>query len=99
MTTVLCSWPLIVAMGLTAFVPVFSAVTGPHPSDWRQWRGPNASGVSEEVGLPDHWGPNSPEIQWRTPIPGKARSSPIVSGGHVFLTTAYADERTGRMVD
>ena len=54
---------------------------------WPQWRGPGGQGVSVETGLPLEWSPTL-NIRWKTPIPGRGHSSPIVWGDRVFLTTA-----------
>jgi outer membrane protein assembly factor BamB len=54
--------------------------------DWPQWRGPAASGVSAERGLPTHWN-DSENIAWKAPIRGLGISSPIVSGDLVFVTS------------
>ena len=62
----------------------------PASADWPQWRGPDGLGVSPDSrALPESWGPDSSNIRWRTPIPGEGISSPIVSNGRVFVTTAY----------
>ena len=55
--------------------------------NWPGWRGSSGSGVSREPSLPNTWSPTS-RIAWKTPIPGRAHSSPIVWGDRVFLTTA-----------
>jgi outer membrane protein assembly factor BamB len=54
------------------------------PSDWPQFRGPNASGVSEDTGLPVAFGPGE-HVVWRTPVP-MGNSSPVVAGDAVYLT-------------
>lgn len=59
--------------------------------DWPSFRGREASGVSDQQNLPDTWNPATGEnILWRTPIPGLAHSSPIVSGDTVFVTSAIS---------
>lgn len=58
-------------------------------SEWRQWRGPDGSGVITVGQLPEVWDSSSPNIKWKSEIPGEGISSPIVSNGRVFLTTAY----------
>ena len=58
--------------------------------DWRQFRGFNASGVSNDPKLPKTWG-LSKNIRWKVSIEGDAWSSPIVTGGKVFLTNAVTD--------
>ncbi|HEU4933162.1 MAG TPA: PQQ-binding-like beta-propeller repeat protein, partial [Pyrinomonadaceae bacterium] len=55
--------------------------------NWPQWRGPDGSGISTEKNLPSVWTPTT-NIKWKTPIDGRAHSSPIVWGNRVFLTTA-----------
>ena len=55
--------------------------------NWPQWRGPEGAGVSAEKNLPEEWG-EAKNVRWKTPIPGKGHSSPIVWGKRVFLTTA-----------
>ncbi|HEY7474863.1 MAG TPA: PQQ-binding-like beta-propeller repeat protein [Vicinamibacterales bacterium] len=57
--------------------------------EWPRFRGPNGSGVSEATGLPVTFGPTT-NLIWRTPIPF-SRSSPVVSGDRVFLTTVEGD--------
>jgi len=59
-------------------------------SDWPQFRGPNASGVSEERNLPVNFGPDT-NVVWKTPVP-PGHSSPIVAGTRIFLT-AFEGEK------
>jgi outer membrane protein assembly factor BamB len=58
----------------------------PSAEDWPQWRGPSASGVSPERGLPTRWS-DSENIAWKARIRGLGISSPIVSGDLVFVTS------------
>lgn len=55
--------------------------------NWPQWRGPDGQGVSTETSLPTTWSATN-RIAWKTAIPGRGHSSPIVWGSRVFLTTA-----------
>ncbi|MBE3096602.1 MAG: PQQ-binding-like beta-propeller repeat protein [Planctomycetes bacterium] len=57
---------------------------------WPQFRGPTASGVSTNSGLPDTWSA-ADHVAWKTPIPGRGWSSPIVWGGRLFITTAIKE--------
>jgi len=59
------------------------------------WRG-DGSGMSPEAGLPVRWDTES-NIAWKTPLPGKGNSSPIVRAGRVFLT-AWDDAGKKRSV-
>ena len=56
-------------------------------SNWPQWRGPNAGGVSTEKNLPVEWS-DTKNVQWKTEIPGRGHSSPIIWGKKIFLTTS-----------
>ena len=61
------------------------------PTNWAQWRGPDSQGISTETGLPTEWSPTK-NIKWKTPLPGRGHSSPIVWGDRIFLTTAIEGE-------
>jgi len=65
--------------------------------DWPQFRGPTGQGLSTETGLPIRWSAES-GVVWRTPIPGKGWSSPIVVGERVFVTTATEEGRSFRLL-
>lgn len=65
--------------------------------DWPQFRGPTGQGISTETGLPLEWGAER-GVAWRTPIPGKGWSSPIVHGERVFVTTATGEGRSFRLL-
>ena len=61
--------------------------------NWTQFRGPRASGVAEDRGLPTAWdAAKSTNVVWKTPIPGLAHSSPIVWGDRIFVTTAVSSD-------
>ena len=62
--------------------------------DWPQWRGNHGDGVSREDTLPIYWSANS-GIRWKTKLPGRGHSSPVVSNGKVFVLSAdeAAEER------
>lgn len=55
--------------------------------DWPQWRGPRFDGTSAETGIPLKWSATD-NIAWKTPIPGKGHSSPIIFGDRIFVTSA-----------
>jgi outer membrane protein assembly factor BamB len=55
--------------------------------DWPQFRGPTGDGHYTGPKLPTEWGPDT-NVAWKTAIPGKGWSSPIISNGKVYLTTA-----------
>src|SRR5690348_3362596 len=55
-------------------------------SNWPNWRGPESNGISPEKDLPTEWTATK-NVKWKTPLPGKGHSSPIVWGNKIFLTT------------
>jgi sugar lactone lactonase YvrE/enterochelin esterase-like enzyme len=69
---------------------------------WPQWRGPAGQGHAEAAhDLPVAWS-ESENVRWKTPLPGRGWSSPVIGGGIVWMTTAVeqpagADERTRRL--
>ena len=73
--------PCLVVVVLIACARIASA------QDWPQFRGPGGQGHSSEKDLPLEWA-ETRNIAWKTPLPGLGWSSPVVSGGKVWLTTA-----------
>ena len=59
--------------------------------DWPQFRGPTGQGHSAEAGLPLEWS-ESQNVVWKTPVPGRGWSSPVVAGGRVWLTTSVSEK-------
>jgi len=53
-------------------------------ADWRQFRGLNGSGVSDEAGLPTQFGP-SQNVVWKTALP-PGHSSPVLTSNQIFVT-------------
>ncbi len=56
-------------------------------STWTQWRGPQGSGFSPTANPPVTWSENK-NIRWKTPIPGRGHSSPVIWDNLLFITTA-----------
>ena len=65
--------------------------------DWPGWRGPRGDGTSRETDVPLHWSATE-NVIWKTPIPGTGRSSPIVNGRHVFVTTGDEADESRRVL-
>jgi outer membrane protein assembly factor BamB len=60
-------------------------------SNWPQWRGPGAAGVSKDENFPTEWS-TTKNVLWRTAIPGLGHSSPIVWEDRIFLTSSLDGE-------
>jgi outer membrane protein assembly factor BamB len=59
--------------------------------NWPQWRGPAGQAISEDARVPLEWSATE-NVLWKTPIPGRGHSQPIVWEDRVFLTTAIEGE-------
>ncbi len=65
-------------------------------ADWPEFRGPwgdghvSAAGDTNVVGLPLEWS-ETENVKWKTEIPYRGWSTPVVLGGQVWLTTATLD--------
>ena len=54
---------------------------------WPQFRGPEGQGHADGLELPLTWSEEK-NITWKTPIPGRAWSSPVIADGLLWVTTA-----------
>ncbi len=77
------SFPLIV---------LATAFSLPADEPWPDFRGPQGDGHSHASELPLTWS-EAENVVWKTAIPGRGWSSPVVSEGQVWLTTATDDGR------
>ncbi|MDB2673431.1 PQQ-like beta-propeller repeat protein [Akkermansiaceae bacterium] len=60
---------------------------------WPMFRGADSRGVSENTDLPVTWS-TTKNIGWKTDIPGRGWSSPIIWGDRVFVTTVVNQGET-----
>jgi outer membrane protein assembly factor BamB len=58
-------------------------------ADWPDFRGPTRDGHAPS-GLPLHWS-ETKNVRWKTPIPHRGWSTPIVLDKQIWLTTATPD--------
>lgn len=91
--------------GWLALLGILGGLTA--PAEWTQFRGPSGQGQSAASGLPLKWS-ESEHIAWKTAVPGEGWSSPVISGGQIWLTAATErgtslravalDQETGRIL-
>ena len=55
--------------------------------NWMRFRGPTGQGLSNETNLPVTWSATE-NVKWKTSLPGKGWSSPIVFEDQIFLTAS-----------
>ena len=60
-------------------------VSQTHADDWPQFRGPQGNGTADTANPPIRWS-DSENILWKTKLPGRGASSPIVLGDRIFVT-------------
>src|SRR5215218_10737694 len=72
----------------TAFLNVAAVAFG---ANWPAWRY-DGNGISPEKNAPVKWNQTN-NVRWRTPLPDRGNSSPIVWGDTVFLTQAEGNKR------
>ncbi len=58
--------------------------------DWPKYRGPTEQGVSEAVNVPVEWSTED-NVVWKSEIPGRGWSSPLLIDGKIVLTTAMEE--------
>lgn len=73
----------VVACSLIGFAGAVSAGDVP---DWRSWRGPSNSGCVESGKYPVKF--DAEKYQWRTALPGKGCSTPIILAEKIYVTSA-----------
>jgi hypothetical protein len=89
---------VVLALLVSAWMPVAQEsrpvrmipVEGEGARYWSRWRGPSGQGLAAGAEYPDKWSA-SENVLWKTPVPGRGHSSPIVWGDKIFLPTASAD--------
>jgi len=55
--------------------------------NWPSWRGPLRTGVAPHADPPIEWN-EARNVRWKTRLPGKGHSSPVVWGNSIFVTAA-----------
>jgi len=68
-----------------------------HAEDWPQFRGPDGQGHASDRSVAKTWS-ESENVTWKTPIPGRGWSSPVILGSQIWMTTATNDGHSLRAV-
>jgi outer membrane protein assembly factor BamB len=76
MTHLRCLLPILVCLVV--------GVAWAEEPEWRAWRGPQAAGSVESGSYPVKFG--AEKYLWRTKLPGKGCSTPILLAGRIYLT-------------
>ena len=66
---------------------ICTAISPAAETEWPQFRGPTGQGISAATNVPVAW--NATEhVAWSVEIPGRGWSSPVLSKGRLYLTSA-----------
>jgi outer membrane protein assembly factor BamB len=96
-------------LAIAYFAAMFSSSS--RADDWPCWRGPEGNNhASDRTDAPIRWDlENGANVVWKTPLPGRGHSSPVIIQDSIFLTTADSNRKTqsllkldrdsGRLVD
>lgn len=76
----------IAMLAVRTFLFLFVAATV-CAEDWPQWRGPTGQGIATTQGLPLTWSEKE-NIAWKTELPARGWSSPVIWGDQIWLTAA-----------
>lgn len=80
------------ALGALRFAaaPALLLLVGPALADtaaWTQFRGPDGQGIADKARPPLMWSETN-NILWKITVPGRGRSSPVLAGDKIWLTTS-----------
>jgi outer membrane protein assembly factor BamB len=56
-------------------------------ADWPEWRGSSGQGVAVITKLPESFSETS-HVTWKTELPGRGHSTPVIAGDVIWMTTA-----------
>ena len=86
--SVCASFGIAVACVVTAVVLAAAPTLAAEATGWPQWRGPGGQGHAPDAhDLPVEWS-ETKNVAWKTPLPGRGWSSPVIDGGVIWMTTA-----------
>ena len=79
--------------GLMCALLLMSVTVHAQNAVWPQFLGPESNPVGTHPKLADRWS-KTENVEWSQEIPGRGWSSPIVTGGKVYLTTVTTDGKS-----
>jgi outer membrane protein assembly factor BamB len=79
--------------GLACALFLLMPSAGAQDLAWPQFRGPDSNPVGTHARLAERWS-KTDNVEWSQQIPGRGWSSPIVTGGKVYVTTVTTDGKS-----
>jgi outer membrane protein assembly factor BamB len=75
------------SLALTVYCLLITCCALVQAENWPDFRGPHGDGHSDATRLARSWSESS-NVRWKTPVPGRGWSTPVVWNGKIWLTTA-----------
>ncbi len=79
---------LIVICILFSLAGINACSGGDSLTEWKSFRGPSGQGYADTADIPTRWSEDE-NVQWKTGIPGKGFSAPVINDNQIWLTTAF----------
>ncbi len=89
MSVNLLPWNIVLRLA-ACLVCLLTLLISAHAQNWPEFRGPHGDGHGDVKTAPTTWS-ETEHINWKTPLKGKAWSSPVVWGKQVWLSNAPRD--------
>src|SRR5215218_4425290 len=80
-------------VGVACLLLLASAAVYGNDGAWPQFRGPDSNPVGAHERLADRWS-KTENVEWSREIPGRGWSSPIVTGGRVYVTSVTTEGKS-----
>src|SRR5690349_22412429 len=81
------------AVALLCLLTLTPLIVRAQDAAWPQFRGPQSNPVGTHAQLAERWS-KTENVEWAQEIPGRGWSSPIVTGGKVYITTVTTEGKS-----
>ena len=93
MSTLQINRRLSIFLTVAAVTLLLSLTASAQDLAWPQFRGPDSNPVGTHAKLAERWS-KTENVEWFQEIPGRGWSSPIVTGGKVYITTVTTEGKS-----
>src|SRR5262245_62164027 len=86
-------YPILCVVSLVCVLVLSLTNVNAQSISWPQFRGPDSNPVGIHTQLAERWS-KTENVEWSQEIPGRGWSSPIVTGGMIYLTTVTTEGKS-----
>jgi len=90
---------VLVKAAISAMCLASSASFAAGRSDWPQFRGPNADGMSPATGINKDWNNKPPKLLWKIPMGDRGFAGPSAAEGRVYIIDHKGKQDVVRAID